>query len=254
MKTNPRILITAATHGDEKVGLYVKKELKKLSINKGKLNFMVVNELALKKKKRFIDTDLNRSFPGNPKGGYEEKLAYKLAPKIKEYDLVIDIHSTTSDLKDALIITKLNKATKEVIKIINPKYLLYMNFSKKHALISNAKVGIAFEYGKDESKKALNDIVFDIKKVLTHYEMIDEKINLKKKDKIKSFEINKTLPKKEGDKINPKITNYKFVRKGQTVAINGKTKIKASENFYPILFGQKNYETMFGFVGKKFEL
>jgi len=252
MNKKPHILINILTHGDELIGLKVKKELEKVEIINGVLEFNVANEKAYKEKKRFIDSDLNRVFPGNPKGNYEEKMAHKLLPKIKKADLVIDIHSTISDLKDALIITKLNKRTSEVIKVINPKYLLWMNISRKNALISNAKVGVAFEYGKDKDKKTLNKTVGDIKKILKHFNMI-KGLSSKNKLKTKSFKINKSIYKKNGQELDSKIKNYKFVRKGQIISSN-KEILKAPENFYPILFSSNGYDDIFGFLGKKIDL
>jgi succinylglutamate desuccinylase len=247
----PHILINILTHGDELIGLKVKKELEKLNIKQGILDFQIANEKAYKEKKRFIDSDLNRVFPGKKNGNYEEKLATKLLPKIKSVDLVIDIHSTTSDLKDALIVTKLNKKTKELINVINPKHLLFMNISKKTALISFAPIGISFEYGKDKDKKVLNKIVRDIKKLLKFYKMIDGK-NSNKLSKTLTFKINKSFEKKPEQELDSKIRNYKLIKKGDVVARNKEGKVViAKEDFYPILFGNKNYETMFGFIGKK---
>src|SRR3989344_3478812 len=126
---------------------------------------------------------------------------------IKSADIVIDIHSTTSELRDALIVTKLNNKIKEYVYIISPKYLLVMNATKKTVLISHAKIGLAFEYGKDNDPK--------------------------------------------GAILDKKIKNYTLVKKNQIYAFIKNKKIKAAEDFYPILFGNKNYKNIFGFAGKK---
>ena len=108
-----KILLNIATHGDETIGHAVAKEIQKLKITKGKVIIHVANEKAYKLKKRFVDQDLNRSFPGNVEGNHEQRLAVNILPIVKSADLVIDIHSTTSELKDALIVTKQNKKTKK---------------------------------------------------------------------------------------------------------------------------------------------
>lgn len=246
----PYILINILTHGDELIGLEVKKELEKTKIKKGVLEFQIANEKAYLNKKRFIDSDLNRVFPGKKNGNYEEKLAYNLLPKINKADIVIDIHSTTSELKDALIITKFNKKVKKIVEIVNPKYVLVMNLNKTNALISNAKVGIAFEYGKDKDKKVIKKTTKDIKKILSHFEMIDCFNTKEIKNKSKIFYVNKIFPKLKGQKLNSNIKNYKLVKKNQIVAFDKNTQIKSKEDFYPILFGEKNYEDIFGFIGK----
>jgi succinylglutamate desuccinylase len=244
-----KIMLNILTHGDEIIGLKVAKELKKLKISKDILTINIANKKAYKLKTRCIDSDLNRSFPGNKNGNYEERLAYKLNNIIKEYDIVFDIHSTTSSLKDALIVTKFNKDTQELIDVISPKYLLFMNIFKDNALLSNAKIGIGFEYGNNDDVQVLSNIVTDIKKVLAHLNIID-KFDYKKR-KTKYFKIDNSVIKPVEYKLLPNIENYRLIKKGTIYATDGKDCLIADRNFYPILFGEKTYANIFGFEGIK---
>ncbi len=245
-----KIVLNILTHGDETIGLAVAKEIKKNKILQGTLLVHIANKLAHKRKRRFIDEDLNRAFPGRAKGNHEQRLAHKILPLITSADIVIDIHSTKSDLKDAVIITALHKKTREYIEVINPKYVLLMNATKKNALISNAKVGIAFEYGKNGDKRALKKIVRDIERLLAYLQMISKKYTTEKA-KTKWFDVHSTVPKEKGMRVLPNIQNYKLVKKNSVYATLGKEKIKATEDFYPILFGSgKTYKDIFGFAGR----
>ncbi len=245
-----KIILNIATHGDETIGHKVSEEIKKLKILKGELLINIANKKAFEKKVRFIDQDLNRSFPGNKSGNYEQRLAASLLPIIKSSDVVIDIHSTRSSLKDSLIVTKLDRNTLKYIKIINPKYLLYMNITKDNALISSAKVGIAFEYGKDESKETLQKTVRDIKKLLLYLNMIDgEERN--EKPRTVFFEVSKSVEKPDKMKLKKEVKNFKLVKRGDIYATNNKKHLVAKNDFYPILFGESNYKDIFGFEGKK---
>lgn len=252
-KAEKKIILNIGTHGDEKIGFKVAEVFKKLHIKNGKLIINIANERAFKLNKRFIDQDLNRSFPGKKNGNYEQRLAYELLPIIKSADIVIDIHSTKSDLKDALIVTKFGKKTKEYIKVISPKYVLLMKATKNTALISNAKIGLAFEYGKDKDPKVIDKVVTGIKSLLVHLEMINCHIRKAKSQPI-FFNVYKSVPKPKGSKLDKKIKNYSLVKKDQTYAISENKKIKAKNDFYPILFGQKNYENIFGFAARKISL
>lgn len=249
-----KIILNIATHGDELIGHKVAEEIKKKKVTPGNRIFVnVANPRALKIRTRFIDQDLNRSFPGNEKGNYEQRLAAKLFPKIGSADLVLDIHSTTSDLKDALIVTKIDKETKEYIKVINPKYLLHMKVTKDNALISNAKVGIGFEYGGDNDKKVLEKTINDIEKLLVYLKVLEGSNKNQIKKEVKYFEINRVVSKPKGFTLLKNIKNYKIIKKGEIFAKNGEKTLKAKKDFYPILFGEKKYD-FFGFEGilKKF--
>lgn len=248
-----KILLNILTHGNEKIGLGVARELKKLKIAKNILFVQIANKKAFKLHKRFIDQDLNRSFPGKKLGNYEEKLAYKLSPIIKSVDLVIDIHSTKSELKDAIIVTKLDKDTQGYIKAIQPKYVLVMNAIKNNALISQAKIGIAFEYGKDNDLNVLKNIVIDIKRLLKHLDLINIK-TLQRKRTTKFFNIFSKVDKPKGYKLLKKVKNYKLICKGETFAKKDNNYLIAEEDFYPILFGDKNYKDYFDFKGKKIDI
>lgn len=247
-----KILLNIGTHGDESIGIAVANEIEKQFIKKGEVKINIANPLALKLNKRCIDSDLNRIFPGKKNGDYEEKLAYNILPIIKSADVVIDIHSTQSGLRDALIVTKINKLTKSCIKAINPKYLLLMNISKTNALISNAKVGLAFEYGKDKEKRTIKETVLGIKKLLAHLNMIDFE-SKQNQNKTIAFKIDKQINKPGDAILFPKIKNYSLIKKGTVYASIGDKKMRSKEDFYPILFGQKNYKDIFGFAGKKID-
>jgi predicted deacylase len=245
-----KVILNILTHGDECIGLGVAKEIEKLGIDPSVLTIQVANERAYKAGKRYIDADLNRSFPGKASGNYEQRLAWRLSKKIREADIVIDVHSTRSELKDALIVGKLDHVTKRYLKIIQPKYVLLMTATKDCALICQAKVGIAFEYGKDRDPATLKKIVLDIKRLLGHLGIIKERFT-SKKIKTMYFDVFGSEKKPAGYKLLSHVKNYKLVKRGQPFAKKGTQLVSAKEDFYPILFGNTNYEVIFGFRARK---
>ena len=249
-----KVLLNIATHGDEKIGLKVVEAIKKIKITNGLLVANVANKRAFRLGKRFIDQDLNRSFPGSSIGNYEERLAYKLSPIINSADVVVDIHSTTSNLKNAIIVTRLNKKIKECIRAISPDYVLLMTVTKKNALISNAKIGIAFEYGSDNDDTSLKNTLVGVKRLLTHLKMINGSCLGGIKTTPTFFNVYKMIPKPKGAKLDKNTKNCVLVKKGQEYAKIGDKSILADENFYPILFGERKYKDIFGFAAKKLAL
>ncbi len=245
-----KVLLNILTHGDERIGLKVAREIQKIETHNHSLVVQYANDRAYRLKRRFIDQDLNRSFPGKKKGNYEERIAYKLSSPIKSADLVIDIHSTKSELRDSIIVTKLKNKTLKYIKAIQPRYVLVMNVSQDQALISQAKVGIAFEYGKDNDPLVLKKIVRDLKKLFSQIGLLDLELP-KRKFLTKYFNVYSEVKKPKKYKLLPKIKNYKLIHRGIAFATNGKDYLTAEESFYPILFGNSNYKTIFGFASKR---
>lgn len=99
-KPGPRIFVTAAIHGDEINGTGIIHDFlfgEACDIQKGALILVpVVNVLGFESNERYLPDrrDLNRSFPGSPKGSMAARIAHKLITEITEKcDYGIDLHS-----------------------------------------------------------------------------------------------------------------------------------------------------------------
>ncbi|OHA83277.1 MAG: hypothetical protein A2937_03955 [Candidatus Yonathbacteria bacterium RIFCSPLOWO2_01_FULL_47_33b] len=250
---SPKILLNVCTHGNERVGLKVAKYFSKTQPLCGTFVINVANEQAVKAKKRFLDDDLNRVFPGRKNGSREEELAYRMKPFIDAFDVVVDIHSTESGVASSLIITNYTPAMKPLLKAISPKRVIYMKATKSNALMSSAKLGVGFEYGKDKSTKTYHDTIRGVTRLLEYYKMIKPSSQKQNKNTIDFYEVDALVIKPEGFKVMSSIKNFALLEKGSVVGYNQKTKEKifAKKSFHPILFGKNTYKTIFGFSSKK---
>jgi predicted deacylase len=95
----PWLTLTAGVHGDEGPwGALAIRELLRhpQTALKGRLRvILAANPLAAGADSRnapLDQLDLNRSFPGHPKGSHTERIAASLAPLIASNDVVIDLH------------------------------------------------------------------------------------------------------------------------------------------------------------------
>lgn len=101
-----KILFISATHGEEGFSIKVLDELeKKYPKSKYCYERIIGNPKALAKKIRYVDTNLNRSAPGNKNSKfYEEKRAFEIMNIAKKYEYVIDLHGADSNCGVVLII------------------------------------------------------------------------------------------------------------------------------------------------------
>lgn len=93
-----KILVIGAMHGNEPLGPEVVRLFRERPA--ANVDTVIANEQALKKDVRFIEQDLNRSFPGKADGNLEEKRAKELFELCKQYDLVFDFHNTKAPGND----------------------------------------------------------------------------------------------------------------------------------------------------------
>jgi hypothetical protein len=196
-----KIAVVAYVHGNEDLGV-------------SSFPFFIANMEAKKQNKRFIDVDLNRCFPGKLDGNCEEKAAAELLEKLKDFDYVIDIHSTTADTESFVIITK-NNAKKLALAVpLNKLVIMEQHIAQNKALIDHV-CGISIEFSKKTKPDEVKDIVM---------ETIE---NLKQRKKIHKQVYSVYGTKKTNKNIH--LQNFK------------KTKLDG-EIFYPVLFGEKEYD------------
>ncbi|MBH2007108.1 succinylglutamate desuccinylase/aspartoacylase family protein [Candidatus Saccharibacteria bacterium] len=105
-----KILLIAATHGNELLGIKLyERLLKKRSPLLEKIDFVIGNPKAYAKKLRYTDKDLNRSYEAS---GTEYEVLR--AREIKEYiritspDIVLDMHTTNCVQPNCLIVHNLD--------------------------------------------------------------------------------------------------------------------------------------------------
>ena len=99
----PIVWMTACGHGDEVGGIVIIQEIfkwiKRQGLRRGKLMaFPLMNPMGFETASRQIiysQEDLNRSFPGNPKGSLAERIAYKIFSAITQTrpSLILDLHN-----------------------------------------------------------------------------------------------------------------------------------------------------------------
>jgi len=94
----PKGLILSLQHGGESSSLFVIEELiKRQEMIKGTILILPIanpfGQIFEQRNEIIENKDLNRNFPGNPKGNFTSKLAAKIFSLAKNCDFVIDLHN-----------------------------------------------------------------------------------------------------------------------------------------------------------------
>lgn len=227
--------VVVCLHGDELFGLEILDRLQ------NKIPVFVGNLEAIEKRVRYIDSDLNRVFPGDANGNYEEKRAVELLEKIKPYKYIVDIHSSSSDLELFGIITKPNDEKIELAKKLGLKKLVIMPefFASGKSLIDFADCGISLEIGPHEVKKNIDEIVDAITN------------SPDSQNELQMYEIAKGI---EGENIEDFfIKNFQEVKKGDLIARSPEKEYYAEDDFIALFVGEKAYKGLICLVIKKMD-
>ena len=120
------LLVFGAIHGDEICGPKAIAEVMneidsgKIVLKSGKIIFVpVCNPEAFKQNKRFVNVNLNRVFKKHPNPTkYEEKLADILCDIMDDTDILLDIHSISSEWKPFVFQDYTDVETEKFTKIL----------------------------------------------------------------------------------------------------------------------------------------
>jgi succinylglutamate desuccinylase len=237
-----KIAIIGGTHGNEPVGIEVMENLKKdrpaTAIHA--YECFLANPLAYIQKKRFVDTDLNRSF--GPKGtrlGNEEVESARLTKEIKgHFDFVLDLHTTTSNMGLTVLLNNDSQLTRQAaarIQEVLPevKIIEGMKMNEDCPYTSNLiGSGLTIEVGPVANNVLDGQLILDTKKmVMAILEWdFEEEYDLSSLEYFKSFGEYK-FPVEKGWYIHPELekSDFKELAPGDPVFINMDGEVKGFE-------------------------
>ncbi len=215
-----KILLLGSHHGDERLGdkliRYIKAHRPKLMKH---VEFKIANLKAHRKNVRYIESDMNRSYNGK-KDTYEERRAGKILEYIKEsdFDLILDLHTTSCDQPPSLIMASINSDNERFIKASTIRHLVIMEpKTVSTALNGVCANSVAVEINRHIADITLENLCDDIQRYIdgekTHIDKYIYEVDLLKNDEV-------TVSQFE------KLRNFEYSDPG----------------FYPILVGESSYQ------------
>jgi succinylglutamate desuccinylase len=176
LKKMKRILFIVATHGNEKIGLEVMKMLEEIGYDKY-LDYLIANPKALERNSRFVDVDMNRSYPGKKYSkAYEKRMAFRNLAIAKKYEFIIDFHEASEGRDNFIIIPREKISKKFPLQYIDLRKILLWP-DPKGSISQILRNAIELEFGmKDKKREEIVLLAFKIAK-----KFIEKIINAKYK-------------------------------------------------------------------------
>lgn len=251
----PVVLITSGIHGDEINGVEIVRQLIAKKINKPKIGTVicipVVNIFGfLDMKRAFPDgRDLNRVFPGNPRGSLASRFAYQFVKKILPVaDFCMDFHTGgASRFNVAQVrIDPMDVLSAEYASIFHAPFTLHSKTISKSYRATCSRLGkpiLLFEGGKSKvSDKEIARIgVHGAMRVLRHLGLLDSTLTVLE-PKSPSILVEKTRWQRASHSglLHTRVACGEHIKKGQHIATitdpYGKLRhvVKAKDNGYVI--------------------
>ena len=249
-KPGSKVAFVACQHGDEPIGKLVIDKLLKEKIEQGSMSLIIANPKALAKNKRYLEKDLNRSYPGKQNGKLEERIAFALYKRLKDFDYVFDIHAAKVDCGNLIIVTELNNKKREMISLLPIKKILHITDKVygKSSLISYCN-GIGLEYGgSDKSGKNYKQALKHARIILKNLGMISGRRLIYTYNREIYIAKKKYIFKKPIDEIYDGLAEFSFIKKGAQIGKHKGKPVFSEHSFFPIFIQKvkntKNFALM----------
>ncbi len=226
----PKILLLGSQHGDEYSGEQLNDYIQANHTDLlDYVSFMIANPRARQQRVRFVQTDMNRSYTGSDVS-YEEAQAVSILQQIKDedFDLVLDMHTTTCDQPPCLIVASITADNKQFLQATSMEKIVVMN----NPIVKNALNGVCTQAVSVEIQERSDDEVYegicaDIKRYINNEQATVEK---------EVYEITGLIDKSEVSSQDiARLRNFTMSEYG----------------YYPVLVGENSYEKFTDFRGFK---
>jgi len=245
----PKSIIIAGVHGNEKCGIKaIKKLLPYLKIERGVIYIGLGNPLAIKKNKRYIETNLNRMFKSRKNLSKDEIKSYEYNRSrfIKKYldksEVLLDIHASTVPKSQPFIICEKNAnniSSKLPFKIIVSGFDKIQPGGTDYYMNKIGKIGICIECGYLKDKKSVEIARKSIINFLVSRGHIAGNIRDKEQEKIKIYK--QYITKTSNFTLIKKFKDFEKISKNQLIGSDGQKKIKALKDSV-IIFPKNRYK------------
>lgn len=246
---DPDLAVVAGIHGDEQSGIAAVERFMAAYDDadvREPVKLVIANEEAAAQDVRYIDTDLNRCFPGDPDSDrHEERLAAQLLAELGDCT-VLDLHSTRSRDEPFGVVTAVTPETVSLAHDTGVDEVVNMKAVSDGSLLHH-QPGVVVECGTQGSDQAADQAYEVLLNVLAANNVIDHDAVVLSDPVV--YRATKTVPKQTGARFTG--TNFTAVRQGEPYATVDGEPVVAEETFYPVLMSTDGYDDILGFAAER---
>lgn len=249
----PEVAVVAAIHGDEPCGVRaVERLLAEAPAVDRAVKFIVANEEALEAETRYLETDLNRAFPGDPESDlHESRLAADLAREI-EGCTVLALHSTQSYAEPIAVIDTVDEIARAIAPRLPVDVLIETDAHTDGRLIEHAHT-IEVECGLQGTDAAAENGYWLVRAFLAATNVLpaptsDDRLSAPERTAVRVFRLEGPIPKPPAAEYEVVAPNFERVDAGEIFAYADGEALTAETTFFPVLLSSYGYEGIFGYA------
>jgi predicted deacylase len=244
----PEVAVVAGIHGDEPCGVEAVERLldEPLTVDRP-VTFIVANEEALARGERYVDTDLNRAFPGDPDADeHERRLAAAISEEI-EGCLTLAIHSTQSFAEPFAVVNGIDDLAREIPPQLSVTALVETS-EYIEGRIFTATDAVEIEAGLQGSQRAAENALRITRQFLTATGVLPGGTTRRR---VPVYKLVRAIDKRPASEYEVYAENFERVPEGKPFAAVDGEAVTAESEFYPVLLSAYGYSSVFGYAAER---
>lgn len=245
--SEPEVVIVGGVHGDETGGVCAVRRLRKadLALQRG-VAFVIANPEAVACGERYIESDLNRAFPGNPAGDHEEQLAADLCELIQDRP-TLSLHGTHSRPTPFALIHRSQPREFDLAAQMPVPHVVD-HWGVNEGAITTCGLSIEIEVGPQGTEEAAMAAEHQAYAFLQLVDALPGKAPTLNQE---FFHMTDPIRKPSGTSYEVSTENFAYVPVRTAFASVDGQDLIADEPFHPILMSADGYGDIFGYRGAK---
>jgi predicted deacylase len=249
-KGTPEIAVVAGIHGDELGGVRAVERLLDESLTADRpVKFVIANEEAIEAGERYLEADLNRSFPGDSDADeHERRLAAAVSDEI-EGCLTLALHSTQSYAEPFAVVDGIDDMARDICPRLSVAAVVETS-EYIQGRIFVATDAIEVETGFQGSDQSEENALRIVQEFLTATGVLPGDTIRRE---VPAYKLLYPIDKEPADEYEVFAENFECVDAGEPFAAADGVELTAEDDFYPVLLSPYGYANVFGYAAEKLE-
>ncbi|MFB6111468.1 MAG: succinylglutamate desuccinylase/aspartoacylase family protein [Halobacteriaceae archaeon] len=243
----PEVAVVGGIHGDEPCGIAAVRALMESPPAVSRpVALVIANERAAARGTRYIDSDLNRAFPGDPAGDHEARLAARLDSLLADCS-VLALHSTQSHDEPFAVVDAVTDRTSRLCRRLPIKAVVETGSFVNGRLFASADV-VEVECGRQLSTAATENAKAIARAFLAAEGVLPDPDPPRD---LPVFRLRDRVPKGPAQEYDVRAENFTRVETGEAFAAADGEPVLADQPFYPVLMSPEGYDEVFGYAAER---